>query len=84
MIVRADRLDEALRALPSYGVSAFPLWPKPEAPAKRVLIHLQLGKHTPFTLLPGLVLHEENGRYTPEADAVLRHGAPLVIGESRR
>jgi tRNA1Val (adenine37-N6)-methyltransferase len=84
MILRADRLGEALGALPEHGVSIFPLWPKRDAPAKRVLIHLQLGKRTPFALLPGLVLHEVDGRYTPEADAVLRDGAPLVIGESRR
>ena len=84
IILRADRLGEALDALPQDGVSVFPLWPKRNVPAKRVLIQLRRGKRTPFTLLPGLVLHEQDGHYTPEADAVLRHGRPLVIGESHR
>ena len=30
-------------------------------------------------LLPGLVLHEADGRYTAAADAVLREGAGLVL-----
>jgi tRNA1(Val) A37 N6-methylase TrmN6 len=84
VIVRADRLNEALGVLPEYGISVFPLWPKRDAPAKRVLVQLQRGKRTPLALLPGLVLHEQDGQYTPEAGAVLRYAAPLVIGESRR
>jgi tRNA1(Val) A37 N6-methylase TrmN6 len=84
VVLRADRLGEALNALPEHGVSVFPLWPKRDVPAKRVLIQLRRGSRAPFTLLPGLVLHEQDGQYTPEADAVLRRAAPLVIGESRR
>jgi tRNA1(Val) A37 N6-methylase TrmN6 len=79
IIVRADRLDEALRALPNSGVSAFPLWPKRDAPAKRVVLQLQRGSRAPFALLPGLVLHQADGRYTPEADAILRGAARLTL-----
>jgi tRNA1(Val) A37 N6-methylase TrmN6 len=84
VIVRADRLIEALNALPADGLSVFPLWPKDDTPAKRVLIQLHRGKHTPFALLPGLVLHEADGRYTPEADAILRGRSALEIAESHR
>jgi len=28
-------------------------------------------------VLPGLVLHSDGGGYTPEAEAILRHGGPL-------
>lgn len=84
IILRADRLRGALDALPESGVSVFPLWPRRGAVAKRVLIQLRRGKRTPFALLPGLVLHESDGRHTPEADAVLRGRRALVIGESRR
>jgi tRNA1(Val) A37 N6-methylase TrmN6 len=31
-------------------------------------------------MLPGLVLHEEDGRYTPAAEAVLRDGKALDLG----
>jgi tRNA1(Val) A37 N6-methylase TrmN6 len=84
IVLRADRLGEALDALPEHGVSVFPLWPKRDVAAKRVLIQLRRASRAPFTLLSGLVLHEQDGQYTPEADAVLRYAAPLVIGESRR
>jgi hypothetical protein len=32
-------------------------------------------------LLPGLVLHEHDGRYTAKAEAVLRGGEALDLGE---
>ena len=37
-----------------------------------------------FALLPGLLLHQDDGRYTPEADAILRRGAALRINWSGR
>ncbi|MFL5239915.1 MAG: tRNA1(Val) (adenine(37)-N6)-methyltransferase [Rhizomicrobium sp.] len=79
VILRADRLNQALDALPNYGVRIFPLWPKRNEPAKRVLTQLRRGKRTPFALLPGLVLHEEDGSYTREAEAILRGAASLPI-----
>jgi tRNA1(Val) A37 N6-methylase TrmN6 len=38
------------------------------------------GSRAPFALLPGLVLHGDGDAFTPEADAILRHGAALVLG----
>ena len=29
--------------------------------------------------MPGLVLHRQDGRNTDEAEAILRHGAPLNL-----
>lgn len=78
IIFRADRLNDALEGLPSRGVSIFPLWPKRDAAAKRLLIQLRRGTRAPLTLLPGLVLHEPDGRYTPRADTILRNGAGLL------
>jgi tRNA1(Val) A37 N6-methylase TrmN6 len=83
-ILRADCLDQALKVLKGHGVSAFPLWSKRAVAAKRVLIQVRRGRRTPFALLPGLVLHEEDGRYTREADAILRGGAALVMEQARR
>jgi tRNA1Val (adenine37-N6)-methyltransferase len=84
IVLRADRLGEALDALPGHGVAVLPLWPKRDVPAKRVLIQLRRGKRAPFTLLPGLVLHEQDGHYTPEADAVLRGAAALNFNSPER
>ncbi len=82
-ILRADRLNEALAALPPTGVSVLPLWPKKAAPAKRVLIQVRKGSGAPFCLLPGLILHDDSGAYTPEADAILRGETALALGVPR-
>jgi tRNA1(Val) A37 N6-methylase TrmN6 len=77
MILRADRLGEALAVLPPRGVTVFPLWPRADAQAKRIIVQVRNGSRAPLAILPGLVLHEADGCYTPEADAVLREGASL-------
>jgi tRNA1Val (adenine37-N6)-methyltransferase len=78
-IIRADRLGEALAVLPATGVAVFPLWPRAGEPAKRVVLQLRKGSGAPLVLLPGLVLHGAGGRFTPEADAILRDGASLAL-----
>ena len=78
-ILRADRLNEALAALPEAGVTAFPLWPKAGEAARRVVVQVRKGSRAPFRLLPGLILHQESGAYTPEADAILRGEAALAL-----
>jgi hypothetical protein len=37
-----------------------------------------------LSLLPGLVLHGENGGYTAEAEDVLRGGEALDLGASKK
>jgi len=46
-------------------------------PAKRVILQVRNGSRAPLVILPGFVLHDAGGHYTPEADAVLREGAAL-------
>ena len=79
VVFRADRLDSLLAAL--YGKAGemvvTPLWPKRGRAAKRILLRARKGVATPLTLAPGLVLHEEDGRYTALADDILRRGGPL-------
>jgi tRNA1(Val) A37 N6-methylase TrmN6 len=79
-ILRSDRIGEALVALGSYGVSIFPLWPRRNEAAKRVIVQVLKSSRAPLQLLPGTVLHESDGRYTPAANAILRDGAALIIG----
>jgi tRNA1(Val) A37 N6-methylase TrmN6 len=82
-ILRSDRIGEALVALGSYGVSIFPLWPRKDAPAKRLIVQAVKSSRTPLAMLPGLVLHEGDGRYTSAANAILRDGAALVLDKPR-
>ena len=80
LIHRADRLDEALAALRGAAgeIVVFPLWPGQGKPAKRVIISARKDIATPTRLASGLILHDEDGGYTPQADAILR-GATLDI-----
>jgi tRNA1(Val) A37 N6-methylase TrmN6 len=82
-ILRADRMNEALVALPLAGVSVLPLWPKPWESAKRILVQVRKGSGAAFRLLPGLILHDNSGAYTPDADAILRGKATLALGVPR-
>ena len=86
LIHRADRLDTALAALSkSFGdIGVFPLWPKvskgaarPQE-AKRVILRARKGVASPLRLLPGLVLHEADGAYTPAAERILRGGQGMI------
>jgi tRNA1(Val) A37 N6-methylase TrmN6 len=82
LIHSADRLDEILAGLAgSLGALAvFPLWPGERGkPARRVLVQGRKGSRAPLALLPGLVLHGPDGRFSAAAEAVLRHGEALRL-----
>ena len=80
VIHRADRLEDLLAAmagLPLGAIRVLPLWPKPGRPAIRVVVTARKDMKSPLHLLPGLVLHGEDGRFTPAAEDVLRRAMPL-------
>jgi tRNA1(Val) A37 N6-methylase TrmN6 len=83
LIWRPDRLADVLTALePGFGgVTLLPVHPKPGEAAIRLLVRAVKASRAPLTLLPGLVLNDPAGRPTAEAEAVLRDGAALVLGE---
>lgn len=80
LILRTDRLGEALALLPARGVTLFPLWPRAGSASKRTLIQIRKNAASPLLLLAGLVLHEADGRFTPDADAILRDGLASALG----
>lgn len=71
-ILSASRLGEALNAVPHRGATVIPLWPRHGAEAKRVILRLRKASRAPLSFAHGIVLHEEDGRYTAEADEILR------------
>ncbi len=83
VIVRGDRLGEILRAIPPHGTAILPLWPHAGIPAKRVIVQIRKNSRAPLMLLAGLVLHDANGCYTDDAEAVLRHAGSLAVGTPR-
>jgi tRNA1(Val) A37 N6-methylase TrmN6 len=78
---RADRLDDLLAALrgKAGGVVVFPLWPREDQPAKRVLVRARKAVRAPTRQSQGLVLHDARGRYTAAAGAILRGGEGLAL-----
>lgn len=86
MIHRPDCLGELLGLLARrFGdVTIFPLFPKDGEAATRMIVQAKKGSRAGISLLPGLVLHEGDGRYTPAAEAVLRGGAALELRSSAK
>jgi tRNA1(Val) A37 N6-methylase TrmN6 len=83
LIWRTEGLGQVLSALErSFGaVTVLPVHPRADAPAIRVLVRAIRGSGGPFALLPGFALNDARGRATPEAESVLRGGAPLPLAE---
>jgi tRNA1(Val) A37 N6-methylase TrmN6 len=82
LIHRAECLGELLDLLRGrFGdVAVFPLFPKAGEPATRIIIQARKGSRAGLKLLSGLVLHGADGAYTAEAEAVLREGEALDLG----
>jgi len=80
-VQRADRLGALLAHLEGHAGEqvVFPLWPRAGTAAKRVLVRARKGIATPLRLAAGLALHETDGRYTAEADAILRGRTGLAL-----
>ena len=81
LVHRAERLGDILGILAKKGTGAvdiMPLLPRDDgSPAKRVLVRATKGSARPLRLLPGLVLHGGDGRYSAQAQRVLTQGAAL-------
>lgn len=76
LIQRADKLAACLSALaPAFGaVRLACIHPRVERPATRVLIEAVKGARTPLAIMPPIVLHEADGRFTPAAERAHREG----------
>ena len=81
LIWRADGLADVLAALgEGFGdVAVLPIHGRAGAPAIRVLVRARKGSRAPLALWPGLMLNDETGRPTAEAEAVLRGANALPL-----
>jgi len=79
MIFRADALDAILAALKGRlgALEVFPIFPKQGRPAIRVIVRGRKGSKAPLAVLPGLVLHGEDGKFTPATEEIHRRGRRL-------
>jgi tRNA1(Val) A37 N6-methylase TrmN6 len=81
LVLPAARFDAGVAALRAAGCGSMvllPLAPRAGMEAKRVLLRGRKGGRGPARILPAFVLHEADGRFTPEAEAILRDGAALA------
>ncbi len=81
LIFRADGVPVLLdRLADGFGaIALLPVHPKPAAPAIRVLLAAIKASRGPLAIWPGLVLAQDDGTPTAQAEAVLRHGAALAL-----
>jgi tRNA1(Val) A37 N6-methylase TrmN6 len=81
LIHRAQAQGQVLEALAEeFGdIRILPTQPKKDLPPTRILVRAMKGSGGGVALLPGLILHEADGRWTAEADPVLRGDAGLAV-----
>ncbi len=76
------RLDDLINAL--YGgfgdITIFPLWQKKNRESKRVIVRARKNVQSPSKILPGILVHEENGDYTQESQDILTNSKGLNWG----
>jgi tRNA1(Val) A37 N6-methylase TrmN6 len=74
LIHRADALGEILAGLAGRlgGLEILPIFPRVDRAAIRVVVRGRKGSKAPLSVLPGLVLHGEDGAFTPVAEAIHR------------
>ncbi len=84
LIWRADALAEVKSALTAAfgGIAVLPVYPRPDAPAIRVLIRATKSGGGAGVTYPGLILNDQYGKPTAAAEAVLRGGDTLSITET--
>ena len=77
LIYRAEALARVLATFEGrFGdITAAPLFPRAGLAATRVIVQGVKGSRAALQLLPGLILHGDDGRFTPAAEAILRAGA---------
>jgi tRNA1Val (adenine37-N6)-methyltransferase len=88
LILGADRLAAALSAIDAEGrlgsVSVLPLAPRIGRDAVRVILRARKGGRAALRLLAPMILHDgathqgDREQYSPEADAILRGGGPIL------
>lgn len=77
VIYRAEALARVLATFEGrFGdITVAPLFPRAGLAATRIIVQGVKGSRAPMQILPGLILHGDDGKFTRAAEAVLREGA---------
>lgn len=81
IIHRIERLSDILYHLNDQvgNIVVYPLWPDENKPARRVLIQGRKNVRGELRLSQGINLHGGTEKYTPEAEAILRHARAIEL-----
>ncbi|MGE3873602.1 MAG: tRNA1(Val) (adenine(37)-N6)-methyltransferase [Parvibaculaceae bacterium] len=81
LIYRGEALARVLATFEARfgGITVAPLFPRSGLAATRIIVQGVKGSRAPMQLLPGLVLHGEDGKFTAAAEAVLLEGAAWPV-----
>jgi len=81
LIHRAQALPDVLAALAGWfgDIRLLPVHPAAGDPAIRILVRARGGSRAGPQIMPGLVLHQPDGSWTPAVDALLRGRAELQL-----
>ena len=81
LIHKAEAVPELMAAFTGrFGeLLLVPIHPRAKSPASRVILRGIKGSRAPLQVRPGVVLHDPTGRFMPEVEAILRHGAALDL-----
>ena len=77
VVHRSDRLSEIIAGLESHGWADIAILPM--TPVRRVLVRARPSRVARRHEAPPLLLHRPEGGYTEQAEAILRHAAPLAF-----
>ena len=85
-ICRADRVPELISLFHVAGACEsvlYPLWPRSSTPAGRVIVQVRRDVDGPGAVLPGLILHRDDGGFTEAAQDVMNGSALHVLHPAR-
>jgi tRNA1(Val) A37 N6-methylase TrmN6 len=81
LIYRAGALVRVLTAFEGrFGdIAVAPLFPRAGLAATRIIVQGVKGSRAPVRLLQGVILHNDDGKFTKEAESILREGAAFPM-----
>ncbi len=86
-ICRADRGAELVHLFAKAGASEilqFPLWPRSFLPAGRVIVQARKLIGGPGAILPGLVVHNDDGGFTDAASRIMKGEGIDMVNPARK
>jgi len=83
LIYRTERLGEVIACSQGrFGdLQVLPVYSKANEAAKRIVIRGKRASNAPLRIVPGIVMHDDEGNPTPQADAAINGIGPLLFAD---